>query len=337
VEQQDQKKGLDRRNIFTVALAALSGAALAKLAGPEEAEAGHDTNIAYDSQTTMHLDVTNTTAGSTRISSNISGTAAMVVLNNYPVGISRPDGLLGRTTYTTSNCAGVAGASEAASGGIGVLGTCNNQTGCGVFGHAQSSVPFTPPPAGTGVHGEGRQRGISGKALHADGYGVVAEGLGTSPKAARFIGSTRVEGLLEAVGPLTVAGNLDAAGPLTVAGSLTAGGPVTVAGGLQTSGKVPAAIVEGARTYPHASLSPVFEHIGQANLRRGRATVTLPADFDALVPGAKYQVFLTEYGNLGGLYVGRRTQHSFTVRSRRATARGVFGYRVMVMRDDLKN
>jgi hypothetical protein len=329
VEQQEPeavaKKGLDRRNIFGVALAAVSGAVLAKLAGPDNAEAGHDTNIVYDSQTTMHLDVTNTTSGSTRISSDISGTAAMVVLNNYPVGISRPDGLLGRTTYTTSNCAGVAGASEAASGGIGVLGTCNNQTGCGVFGHAQSSVPFTPPPAGTGVHGEGRQNGISGKALAADGYAVRGQGFGSNGKAAIFIGSTRCEGLLEAVGELQSAGGLKSFGKLQ---AFT---------GLESIGKVPVAVVEGARTYPHASLTPVFEHVGQANLRRGRATVTLPADFDALVPLAKYQVFLTEYGNLGGLYVSKRTQHSFNVRSRRATARGTFGYRVLVMRDDLKS
>src|SRR4051794_36586411 len=154
----------------------------------------------------MHLDVTNTTSGSTRISSNISGTAAFVGLNNYPVGISRPDGILGRTSYTTSNCAGVAGANEAAAGGIGVLGTCNNNTGCGVFGHAQSSVPFNPPPAGTGVHGEGRQNGISGKALAADGYAVRGQGFGTDGKAAIFIGSTRVEGLLEAVGELQSTG-----------------------------------------------------------------------------------------------------------------------------------
>ena len=70
MEQQEPqavaKKGLDRRNIITGGLAALSGAVLAKLAGPEKAAAGHDTNIVYDSQTTMHLDVTNTTAGSTR-------------------------------------------------------------------------------------------------------------------------------------------------------------------------------------------------------------------------------------------------------------------------------
>ena len=335
MEQQEPeavaKKGLDRRNIITGGLAALSGAVLAKLAGPEKAAAGHDTNIVYDSQTAMHLDVTNTTSGSTRVSSDISGTAAFVVLNNYPVGISRPDGLLGRTTYTTSNCAGVAGASEAASGGIGVLGTCNNQTGCGVFGHAQSSVPFTPPPAGTGVHGEGRQNGISGKALAADGYAVRGQGFGTNGKAAIFIGSTRVEGLLEAVGELQSAGGLKTFGNLQAFGSLEA------LGGLVTSGKVPAAVVESQRTYPHLSLSPVIEHIGQASLRRGRATVKLPAGFDLLVPGKGYQVFLTEYGDLGGLFVKRRNLHSFEVRSRRAGARGLFAFRVVQTRADLKN
>ena len=359
MEQQEPeavaKKGLDRRNIFTFGLAALSGAVLAKLAGPEKAAAGHDTNIVYDSQTAMHLDVTNTTSGSTRVSSDISGTAAFVVLNNYPVGISRPDGLLGRTTYTTSNCAGVAGASEAASGGIGVLGTCNNQTGCGVFGHAQSSVPFTPPPAGTGVHGEGRQNGISGKALAADGYAVRGQGFGTNGKAAIFIGSTRCEGLLEAVGELQSAGGLktfgnlqafgsleafgtlEAHGSLDALGSLKAHGSLEALGGLVTSGKVPAAVVESQRTYPHLSLSPVIEHIGQASLRRGRATVRLPAGFDLLVPGKGYQVFLTEYGDLGGLFVKRRNLHSFEVRSRRAGARGLFAFRVVQTRTDLKN
>ena len=157
MEQQEPeavaKKGLDRRNIITGGLAALSGAVLAKLAGPEKAAAGHDTNIVYDSQTAMHLDVTNTTSGSTRISSNISGTAAMVVLNNYPVGISRPDGVLGRTSYTTSNAAGVAGASQAASGGVGVLGGTVAANGTGVYGYAGSVVPSEVTPGGIGVFG----------------------------------------------------------------------------------------------------------------------------------------------------------------------------------------
>ncbi len=133
---------LGRRGLMAGA-AALLGAGIARLSGPKPVEAGHNTNIAYDSQTTMHLDVTNTTAGSTRISSNISGTAAAVVLNNYPVGISRPDGFLGRTMYTTSNCAGVAGASEAASNGIGVMGAAKATNGTGVYAYSGSVVPST--------------------------------------------------------------------------------------------------------------------------------------------------------------------------------------------------
>src|SRR5262245_7205187 len=158
-------RALGRRGLVA-ALAAGGAAVWARFSSSERAEAGHDTNIAYDSQTTMHLDVTNTTAGSTRISSNISGTAAFVALNNYPVGISRPDGMLGRTTYSVSNCAGVAGASEAASGGIGVLGSSFSSSGTGVFGHSGSSVPFVPPPAGTGVFGEGPTSGVAGKSLN---------------------------------------------------------------------------------------------------------------------------------------------------------------------------
>lgn len=149
--------------------AALAGSAVATLLSAEPAAAGHDTNIAYDSQTVMHLDVTNTTAGSSRISSNISGTAAFVALNNYPVGISRPDGMLGRTTYTTSNCAGVAGSCEAAAGGIGVLGTVNNLTGTGVYAYSGSSVPFVTAPPGTGLYASGPDFGVIGLARNAGG------------------------------------------------------------------------------------------------------------------------------------------------------------------------
>ena len=59
-------------------------------------------------------------------------------------------------------------------------------------------------------------------------------------------------------------------------------------------------------------------------------------EFDVLVPGRNYQVFLTEYGDLGGLYVKKRNLHSFEVRSRRAGARGAFAFRVVALRADLK-
>jgi hypothetical protein len=163
---------LKRRGLLGAA-AALAGAAVAKLASAGTVSAGHNTIIAYDSQTVMHLDVTNTTAGSSRISSNISGTAAFVALNNYPVGISRPDGMLGRTMYTTSNCAGVAGTCEAAAGGIGVMGAAKSTTGAGVYGFAGSVVPSTLPPEGTGVYGSGPSQGVVGRSTN--GYGIFGE------------------------------------------------------------------------------------------------------------------------------------------------------------------
>lgn len=209
----DAATGELARRRFFVGGAALAGATIASVAAPEPASAGHDTNIAYDSQTVMHLDVTNTTAGSSRISSNISGTAAFVALNNYPVGISRPDGMLGRTTYTTSNCAGVAGSCEAAAGGTGVLGTCNNATGTGVHGYSGSSVPFNVPPSGTGVFGSGPVNGVVGQARSSGGTGlrgtatdgIAVHGVATGGVAGRFEGATEV------VGPLTTE-TLDATG-----------------------------------------------------------------------------------------------------------------------------
>jgi hypothetical protein len=172
---KEQSASIGRRGLVAT-LMALGGAAVAKLVSSERAEAGHNTNIAYDSQTVMHLDVTNTTAGSSRISSNISGTAAAVVLNNYPVGISRPDGMLGRTMYTTSNCAGVAGTCENATGGIGVHGGAKSTTGTGVFGFAGSVVSSEPQPGGAGVYGVGPLVGVQGKSNASIGVKGIGGG-----------------------------------------------------------------------------------------------------------------------------------------------------------------
>lgn len=95
-----------------------------------------------------------------------------MALNNYPVGISRPDGMLGRTMYTTSNCAGVAGTCEAASGGNGVMGTTKATNDCGVYGFAVSMVSSTIAPAGTGVYGS--HSGASGHGV----YGISNGGVG---------------------------------------------------------------------------------------------------------------------------------------------------------------
>jgi hypothetical protein len=365
-----------RRALLTGA-AALAGAGVAKLAGPDSAEASHTTNIAYDSQTVVHMDETNTGTDSTRISSNISGTAAFVALNNYPVGISRPDGMLGRTMYTTSNCAGVAGTCEAASGGIGVQGAAKATNGTGVYGYAGSVVPSTVAPGGLGVYGSGPSVGVHGVGRDATGIGI--QGVATNGSGVRgqatagtgvrgdattgpgvhgeSTGGTGVEGRGAAFG---VDGRAQAKG-IGVFGSCAAGtgtqgttdtgvgvlgvagangiagrfvGRTVVEGTLEVTGGAPSAMVKASdgsshRLYSSASPQRLVEAFGEAKLVRGRAVVKLNADFDALVTGKRYQIVLTEYGNLGGVYVAKRGQHSFEIRSRRRRARGRVGYRIV--------
>lgn len=203
----DRSLAMGRRGLLAAGGAAIAGAAVAALAAADKAEAAHNTVIAYDSQTVVHADVTNTTAGSTRISSNVAGTAAFVALNNYPVGISRPDGMLGRTAYTTSNCAGVAGTCEAANGGLGVMGCSKAADGTGVYGFSGSVVPSELSPAGTGVFGRGPTNGVVGRcdagtAVRGEattGVGVLGTA-GPTGIAGRFVGRTVVEGVIESQG-----------------------------------------------------------------------------------------------------------------------------------------
>jgi hypothetical protein len=344
-----------RRALLTGA-AALAGGGLVKLAAPDTAAAGHNTDIAYDSQTVVHADVTNTTAGSTRISSDISGTAAFVALNNYPVGISRPDGMLGRTGYTTSNCAGVAGACQAASGGIGVLGTSAAADGTGVYGYAGSVVPSELTGGGIGVFGSGPDHGMLGRG-RGTGIGVEGEatagtgvhGESTSGTGVEGRGTTfGVDGRAQATGT-GVFGSCDAG--IGTQGITTSGvgvqgvaaangiaarfvGRTVVEGALEVTGGSPSALVKSAdgqsrRLYSAGSPQRLVEVFGEAKIVRGRATVKLDADFDALVAGKGYQVVLTEYGNLGGVYVARRSEHSFQIRCRKRRGRGRVGYRVV--------
>jgi hypothetical protein len=330
IARKDAAKPVDRRHLLAGG-AALAGAALAKLAGAESAEAGHNTNIAYDSQTVLHVDVTNTGAGSTRVSSNISGTAAFVALNNYPVGISRPDGMLGRTMYTTSNCAGVAGTCENASGGNGVMGAAKAPNGVGVYGYAGSVVPSETTPGGIGVFGRGATNGVLGRANNGAGvHGEATTGTGALGTATEGVG---VEGTTE-----TGAGVIGRATGDGVAARFV--GRTVVQGNLEVSGGVTATTVASKdggdqRLFAPASPDPWVEDFGEVKLVRGRAVVRLRKEFDNLVRSREYQIFLTEYGNLGGVYVAKRGAHGFTARARRGRrARGRVGYRVVAKRAD---
>jgi hypothetical protein len=78
-----------------------------------------------------------------------------------------------------------------------------------------------------------------------------------------------------------------------------------------------------------------FEDFGRDQLSNGRARVRLDPDFDALVYGDNYYVFLTENADCGGLYVSQRGPHSFEVRARKPGAEGPFDYGVVAKRKDI--
>jgi hypothetical protein len=339
-----ENRPIPRRGILAAALT-LASAALAWIVG--RANAGHNTNIVYDSQTTMHLDVVNTTSSSTRISTNISGTAPFVVLNNYPVGISRPDGILGRTTYTTSNCAGVAGASEADSEGIGVLGTSNAANGTGVYGYAGSSVPFQQPFEGAGVSGSGPTYGIAGNSaasVGALGYSVTGDGVqGVTSGNLRFpvvgLGSEQAYGICGfSVNQAGVVG-LNQSGN-NYAGYFSSGGPtspgVFIDGFFIATGTKSQAVQTAKhgmrRLYAVEATQPMFEDIGSARLENGQARVLLDPIFAATVnTGAQYHVFLTPRSvDTQGLAVVAQDAEGFIVREAQG-GRGnyEFDYRIM--------
>src|SRR4029077_19678099 len=72
---------------------------------------------------------------------------------------------------------------------------------------------------------------------------------------------------------------------------------------------------DGTQRVLHCVESPDhwFEDFGTAKLKKGRATVTLDADFAKVVTW-DYHVFITPGADCRGLYVRRKTARSFEVR-----------------------
>jgi hypothetical protein len=180
--------------------------------------------------------------------------------------------------------------------------------------------------SGTGVRGES-----------TDGIGVY----GISTNSHGCGGSTFKAGYAGLFGTGNVPGSTGfyAAG---VAGA-SAGffeGAVTVRGAFQVVGGPKNALVphpDGShrRMYCQESPEPWFEDFGTAALKNGQAAVTLDPEFDAVVRGDDYRVFLTEIGDCGGLYVSQKGPHRFEVRSRGgAAAAGTFDYRVVSRRKE---
>lgn len=126
----------------------------------------------------------------------------------------------------------------------------------------------------------------------------------------------------------------------TSASALFAGGlGVFIDGDLQVTGQKSAAVPlkdgELRRVYCMESPEAHFEDFGAADLVNGAATVRLDKEFNELVDGARYHVFLTPYGDCNGLFVARQGLNAFEVRELRGGKSSLrFSYRIVAPRGD---
>ena len=195
--------------------------------------------------------------------------------------------------------------------GYGVYGL--SQSGPGVFGGSNSHYGvYANSNEGTGVFATAPQKAVWGRTVSATGIGVFGQATATGGKGVYGYAPTQ---------PNTWAGYFE--GNVYISGGLAGVAPIS------SMAQAP----DGSlRTlYSMDSAEPVVEDFGESTLAQGQAVVTLDRDFAAVAEGGAYQVFLTEYGDLGTLFVAGRTPTSFAVRSRTG-ASGGFGYRVVATR-----
>jgi hypothetical protein len=123
------------------------------------------------------------------------------------------------------------------------------------------------------------------------------------------------------------------------AAQFVGGHGVFIDGDLQVTGQKSAA-VEGSdgelrRVFCVESPEAFFEDFGAADLVNGSATVKLDQDFNDLVDGTRYHVFLTPYADCKGLFVSRRGPNAFDVQEL-GNGKGSlrFAYRIVAPRGD---
>ncbi|HLH22508.1 MAG TPA: hypothetical protein VK066_08285 [Chloroflexota bacterium] len=229
---------------------------------------------------------------------------------------------------TNGSAAGVVGQSNngvgcqgSSNGNVGVLGVSN--ASIGVFANSINSTGlYATSGSGTGIVASTN----NGNAIQGASNGNVGV-LGTSNSSIGGFFSSGTSTGLYATGPGSAfAARFD--GPVQVNGAFTVlGGPKSAA--------VPHPDGSHRRLYCMESPESWFEDFGRDQLVSGQARVRLDADFDALVQGDNYYVFLTEHGDQGGLYVDHIGPHAFTVRARNTAANAPFSYRVVAKRKDI--
>lgn len=218
----------------------------------------------------------------------------------------------------------------------GVSGFGGDQSGTGVFGLGGGTV-------GPGVRGiaAGAAITISTRAAGVYGQGGPVgdgiQGIGSVGVRGISAGSDGDIGVVGEAGPNTFAivGLVNGAGQ---AGFF--GGPVVVEGDLTVTGGKSAAVPhpDGThrRLYCMESPESWFEDFGFACLEGDRATIALDPDFAATVKTDDYHVFISEYGDHHALFVSKRTDSGFEVRSRAPVADARFSYRVVAKRKDIE-
>ena len=287
-------------------------------------------------------------------------------VQGYTTGASNA-GLFGRNN--TLNGVGVAGAAPS---GIGVAGSSGNgpgvsgvstggpgSVGVSSTGYGVSGVS-TSGPGSMGV--SSTSYGVLGISTATGGIGLVAYST-VSGTAAAFSGPVTVNGT-HSVSPAAGGGHgvvsyTSTSGYYAMVGQgLSAGthglyassgaggtagvfsGNVVVYGNFAVTGSKNAAVPhpDGSHRLVYSSEAPEpwFEDFGTATLTAGKASVTLDPDFAAVAVTSGYHVFLTPYGDCGGLIVTNRTATGFTVQEGKGgTSTLSFSWRVAARRKDI--
>jgi hypothetical protein len=297
-----------RRGLFAMG-AALLGAAAAKMATPGQAEAAAGGNFILGSDNDAGTSRTQLTA-------NVASENTLSLIQNNGtgnacVGVNNGDGggLVGSVRGTGTALAGV------------------SDQGIGLSGTSFASAASRSGVGGFSSHGFG-VRGGSGAAANEDGAGVLGEAnaqvgvKGTSISGTGVLGSSTSGLAGQFTGAVSITGNL------TVNGSFTATGIKSAA--------VPGPSGSLVRLYCMESPESFFEDFGSGSLSGGHATVTMRPDFAALVTASKAVIFLSEYGDLGGLFVAGHDGTTFAVSSHNGSANGEFQYRIVAPRADVQ-
>jgi len=253
--------------------------------------------------------------------------------------VSKP-GVRDDNTNSAATSKGVYGTSVGGSGaGMGVRG--QSGSGPGLRGDSASSY---------GVQGlSARNVGVLGQAtatssLSPGVYGSATQGYGVYGYSTNSDGISGQSGGQAAgcVGFTSVAGGYGLYVGSTVSGGYAGGfaGAVLVAGKFTATGTKSAALdhPDGSHRLLYCLESPEswFEDFGQARLTAGAATVTLDADFAAVVQSGTCLIYLTPRGDSKGLYVSAQSATGFEVREQQGGTSTIdFNYRVVAKRKDV--